>query len=233
MYGETNLNYHLNVEAPWKQYLERDVFNPAEATKLLYDVDTQIGNKAAAYMVFEHRLRVLPDMPRTLEDCAPLVQQLKRIGQTGTAWKDTAFMLRQMAKNKADVAIGYLQNEVARLETICAGAPELREGRQAQAEAPLQEEAPQADNEERVRARAELATLKIKLKEAEADGIKATWRLSENLFTAEETRYAKELTGEQAEVVEREPRVWEQVVRKILTTLLHCLEVFLSKLREQ
>jgi hypothetical protein len=82
-YSESNLNYNLNVEAPWKQFLDRDVHNPSEAAKLLHDVDIQTGNKAAAYMVFEHRLRVLADMPKTLEECGGLMMELKQ-GSHGT-----------------------------------------------------------------------------------------------------------------------------------------------------
>ena len=53
----------------------------SEAAKLIYDVDIQINSKEAAYMVYDHKLRVITDMPATLEECSSQRLRMER-------WKD-------------------------------------------------------------------------------------------------------------------------------------------------
>jgi hypothetical protein len=206
-YAENNLHYNLNIEAPWKQYIDRDVHNPNEAAKLLHDVEMQIANKSAAYMVFEHRLRVLPDMPKTLEECGPLMAELREGGQgIASGWRETAAMLRQMAKNKTDVALGHLQNEVARLQTVCAVRAQ-----QAGAVVVEGEVDPKAD----------LIKQLANLKRAEIESIKASKKLNDRTYSEEETAYAKEVTGDQKEAIIRDPKtIWDEVLKKILRTML-------------
>ena len=52
MYG-TTVQYILAVEASWKQFLDRNVFNVNEAVKLIYNLSTQIVAREAAFMVLE------------------------------------------------------------------------------------------------------------------------------------------------------------------------------------
>ena len=75
MFGN-RLQTTLAVEGPWKQFQGRNVQDLSEATKLLYDVDIQINSKEAAYMVYDHKLRVITDMPATLEECSRLIRDM-------------------------------------------------------------------------------------------------------------------------------------------------------------
>ena len=75
MFGN-RLQTTLAVEEPWKQFQGRNVQDLSEAAKLLYDVDIQINSKEAAYMVYDHKLRVITDMPATLEECSRLIRDM-------------------------------------------------------------------------------------------------------------------------------------------------------------
>ena len=75
MFGN-RLQTTLAVEGPWKQFQGRNVQDLSEAAKLLYDVDIQINSKEAAYMVYDHKLRVITDMPATLEECSRLIRDM-------------------------------------------------------------------------------------------------------------------------------------------------------------
>jgi hypothetical protein len=57
--------------------LDRDITDPSEAAKLVHDVDIQIGIKTTAFMVFQNRLRLLTDMSQTLEECGPMMAELR------------------------------------------------------------------------------------------------------------------------------------------------------------
>ena len=81
MYG-TTVQYSLAVDAPWKQFADRNVFNVNEAVKLIYDVSTQIVAREAAFMVLERLLRVLPDMPQTLAECTRLMMDMQKKQET-------------------------------------------------------------------------------------------------------------------------------------------------------
>ena len=101
MFG-TNLQYNLSVEGPWKQFQDRNVHDPSEAAKLVYDVDTQIISKESAFMVFENRLRVLTDMPATLEECGRLMQTFTKATARGERWKAVAKAKRQQDRQATE-----------------------------------------------------------------------------------------------------------------------------------
>ena len=93
MYG-TTIQYSLAVDAPWKQFADRNVFNVNEAVKLIYDVSTQTVAREATIMVVEHVLRVLPDMPQTLVEFTRLILLMQK-KPTTEKWQAVASVRRQ------------------------------------------------------------------------------------------------------------------------------------------
>ena len=110
----------LAVEGPWKQFQGRNVQDLSEAAKLLYDVDIQINSKEAVYMVYDHKLRVITDMPATLEECSRLIRDMSFAkGPRGEeTWKVVAKERRRQLK---ETTTGRVQAE----EGIFRGGDEV------------------------------------------------------------------------------------------------------------
>jgi hypothetical protein len=112
MFGN-NLQYNLSVDGPWKQFQERDVHNGSEAAKLMYDVDTRMASKEIAFLVFEHLLRVLPDMPTTLEECGRMMETISK-KNGGEKWKELVKERRKREKQVIDKIISRQQDDLAK-----------------------------------------------------------------------------------------------------------------------
>ena len=96
----TRLQTTLAVEGPWIQFQGRNVQDPSEAAKLLYDVDTQTNAKETAYMVYDHTLRAITDMPTTLEECSRLMTNMAftKGSEDEEPWKEVARERRRQSK---------------------------------------------------------------------------------------------------------------------------------------
>ena len=86
MYGPT-VQYSLAVEAPWKQFANRNVFNVNEA------VNTRVTARRASFIVLEQLRRVLLDMPQTLDEFTGLMMMQTK--QKTQRWQTVASIRRQ------------------------------------------------------------------------------------------------------------------------------------------
>ena len=214
MFG-SNLQYNLSVEGPWKQFQDRDVHNLNEAARLVYDVDTQIISRESAFMVFEHRLRGLNDMPATLEECGRMLQETTKGVVRTDKWKAVAKKLRlnmkQDGEERLKVAREAFFNEEAnfRNEYPANIEPEDDDGR-----------ALKRDRKTR------LDFLRQNLEAVKKDSLLIESQ-TEGEYNENEERTARAITGEQMDAKADDMNaskidvsIWHRVLKKILKTIL-------------
>lgn len=211
----SNLQYNLSVEGPWKQFQDRDVRDVNEAAKIVYDVDTQLISRESAFMVFEHCLRGLNDMPATLEECGRLLQDKSKDKKKIDKWKSVAAKTRAMQKQYCEDKVkkirdAYLSEDTSFNALYASGAePESEEAKATKATK-----------------LSLIGRLKKDLEEAERQSLMMETR-EEGEYDLSEERAAREISGEQIREEKEHDgsskidlQTWNIVLKKILKTLL-------------
>src|SRR5689334_14122363 len=101
-------NFSYKLDLPYKHLLARDVSNPSEGARVIYEVDKSQTNKLQAYAILGEIFRELDEMQIAFSECSPLIKGLEQVD----AWKCVAKNNRKREERDLTIEVSLLRERM-------------------------------------------------------------------------------------------------------------------------
>ena len=99
---------------PWERFKDRDVRDPREALRVIYEHDTQEESKLMTLLSIRKLFYATPDMVNTLNQCQPDIDKLSKITvQSDEEWKRVASTMRDLKKKGLEESLREINFNLA------------------------------------------------------------------------------------------------------------------------